>query len=77
MSQFARICDITTVQLSNGIVHKFYNILLFMKKKKIFHYVYTYLPKMIVHAFMIEHDQPDDPRKIRTYVQCQWRVVLL
>ena len=58
----ATMCDVTTEQLSNGTVHK--------KKKKItFHEniifplyfcIRTYArAKLIVHAFMIELDQPD------------------
>ena len=50
----ATICDVTTVQLSNGTIHKFYKILLFTKK-----FLTSRGIKMIVHAFMIELDQLD------------------
>ena len=55
----ANIYDVTTVQLSNGTVHKFHDFSLFMKMHLpsfILRYVRA---KMIVHAFMIELNQLD------------------
>ena len=55
----ATICDVTTVQLSNGTVHKFHKILFFMiihlpSSRFILRYVRA---KTIVHALMIGLDQ--------------------
>ena len=56
----ATICDVTTVQPSNGTVHKFHKILLFMKIYLPPTFIFTYVrPKMIVHAFMIKLDKLD------------------
>ena len=55
----ATVCDVTTVQLLNGTIHKFH---------KIFPLLYRFVrTKTIVHAFIIELDQPDYwyPRKIK------------
>ena len=52
----ATICD---VQLSDGIVHKFHNILLFMKMYLPPTFILGYVrPKMIEHAVMTEPGQP-------------------
>ena len=55
------LCDVITAQsLSNGIVHNFHKILLFMKISLLSTFILRYVrAKMIVHAFMIELDQPD------------------
>ena len=55
------LSDVTTVQLSNGTVHIFHRILLlFMKIHLPSNFILRYVrAKMIVHAFMIELDQPD------------------
>ena len=54
-------CDVTTVQLSNGTVHKFHMMfLLFMKMHLPSTFILRYVrAKMIVHAFMVELDQQD------------------
>ena len=83
----ATICEVTTVQLSNGSVHKFHKMLLFVKTYTVsslyFHTEVHVMAKMIVHAciYNIELYQPDHwyPSKIRIlkiYVEIQWRVVL-
>ena len=82
------ISVVTTVQLSNGTVHKFFKISLFMKMHLPSSFILRYVTctcrsEMNVHAFIIELDQKDywHPRKkrkkMKIYVQSQWRVVLL
>ena len=61
MSDCANICDVTTVQLSNGTVHKIHEMFTFHENASSL-YFYTSVcnrAKMIVHAFMIELDQLD------------------
>ena len=55
------ICDVTTVQLSNGkCTQIFYKILLFMKMYLPSSFIIGYVrAKMNVHAFMNELDQKD------------------
>ena len=53
------MCDVTTVQLSNGTVHKFLQNFTFHENVSSI-FVYTYVrAEMNVHAFMIELDQQD------------------
>ena len=54
------ICDVTTVQLSNGTVHKLYTILLFMKMYLPSSFILRYVrAEMNVYAFMNELEQKD------------------
>ena len=58
----ANICDVTTVQLSNGTVlyTNFTIFSLFMKMHLLSTFILRYVrAKMIVNAFMIEYDQLD------------------
>ena len=59
----SNICDVTTVQLSNGTVHKFLHcnfFLLFMKMYLPSSFILRYVMFEInVHAFMNELDQKD------------------
>ena len=55
------ICDVTTVQLSNGTVHKFLqNCTSHENVSSLFFYILRYVrAEMNVHAFMNEFDQKD------------------
>ena len=56
----ATICDVITVQLSNGTVHKFHKISLFIKMYLPSTFIFRYVrAKMILHAFMIDLDKPN------------------
>ena len=76
------LCDVTTVQLNYGTVHKFHKISPFMVTHlpytlSLFNYIRA---KIIVHTFMIELDQlvywySTKKKKINVQRQC-WRVVL-
>ena len=56
----SNICDVTTVQLSNGTEHKFFQISLFMKMYLPSSFILKYIrAEMNVHAFMNELDQND------------------
>ena len=55
----SKICDVTTVQLSNGTVHNFFSSLfvkMYLSSSVILKYVRA---EMNVHAFMNELDQQD------------------
>ena len=74
----ANVCDVTTVQLSNGTVHKFYKNFAFHENvSSLYFYTYRYVrAKMIVHAFMIELDQLhySYPRKLNKLWNSMYKV---
>ena len=82
----SNICDVTTVQLSNGTVHKFLQNLTFHENVSSF-FFYTYNVGMLGLRWMCMHllmnlikrtiDIQEKLKIVKIYVQSQWRVVLL
>ena len=60
MWHFSNICDVTTVQLSNGTVHKSLQNFTFHENESSLFFILRYVrAEMNVHAFMNELDQKD------------------
>ena len=82
----SNICDVTTVQLSNGTVHKFLQNFTFHKNASSL-FFYTYNVGMLGLRWMCMHlwlnlikrtiDIQEKLQIVKIYVQSQWRVVLL
>ena len=75
------ICDVTTVQLSNGTVHKFFKNFTFRENATSLFFYMLGLWWMFMHLWMnlIKRtiDIQEKLKIVKIYVQSQWRVVLL